>query len=127
MDVDQPTISDAELDVLKVLWQHGPSTVRDVNERLETQNRSWAYNTVLTLLSRLRDKGYVRSEKQGMAHVFEPIVSREKLLQQRLADLTDRVCDGTASPLLHALVEGHRFSPDEIKHFRQLLDELSDQ
>jgi len=117
-------ISDAELDVLKVLWEHGPATVREVEALLKRRRRRWAYNTVLTLLSRLRDKGYVKSDRSGVAHVFEPIVSRQQLLRHGLKDLADRVCDGTASPLVHALVEGQRFSPEEIARFRRLLNEL---
>jgi BlaI family transcriptional regulator, penicillinase repressor len=120
----KPPVSDAELTVLKILWQHGPGTVREINERLHTQQQQWAYNTVLTLLTRLRDKGYVTSKKTGVAHVFRAAVSREKLLRQRLTELADQVCDGTASPLVHALVQGRRFSSEEIEQFRQLLDQL---
>jgi predicted transcriptional regulator len=131
------------LDVLKVLWEHGPGTVREVEARLRRKRRRWAYTTVLTLLSRLRDKGCVASEKAaekpsdtgtekrgekggagGTALVFRAVMSREDLLRNGLTDLADRVCDGTASPLVHALVQGRRFSSEEIAHFRKLLDEL---
>ena len=117
-------ISDAELDVLKVLWKQGSATVREVNTHLRRRKRRWAYTTVATLLSRLRDKGYVASEKSGVAHVFRAVVSRDKLLRNRLAELTDRVCDGTASPLVHALIQGRKFSAEEIATLRQLIDEL---
>ena len=119
-----PTVSDAELDVLKALWEHGPATVRQVEARLRRRKRRWAYTTVLTLLSRLREKGYVASDTTGTAHVFRPAVSRDQLLRHGLSELADRICDGTASPLVHALVKGRRFSADEIAHFRKLLDEL---
>lgn len=119
-----PAISDAELDVLKVLWKDGPLTVREVNGLLRKKKRRWAYNTVLTLLSRLREKGYVASDKSGVAHVFRAAVSQETLLQHRLTELAERVCDGTASPLVHALVQGKRFSAREIREFRELLDRL---
>jgi len=117
-------ISDAELDVLKVLWKQGPATVREVNTQLRRCKRRWAYTTVATLLGRLRDKGYVESEKSGVAHVFRAVVSRDKLLRHRLAELTDRVCDGTTSPLVHALIQGRKFSAEEIATLRQLIDEL---
>lgn len=117
-------VSDAELEVLKVLWEAGPSTVREVAGVLRKQRRRLAYNTVLTLLSRLRDKGYVASDRRDAAHLFRPLVSREELVGSSLAALADRLCDGTASPLLHALVRGQRFSPDEIARFRELLNEL---
>lgn len=118
-------VSDAELDVLKVLWETGPSTVRDVAAALRRRRRRLAYNTVLTLLSRLREKGYVAADRGGTAHVFRPVVSRDELIGFSLASLADRVCDGTASPLVHALVRTHRFSADEIAHFRRLLDDLT--
>jgi len=118
-------VSDAELEVLKVLWAAGPVTVRDVAAALRRQRRRLAYNTVLTLLSRLRDKGYVVADRRDTAHVFRALVSRDDLLGSSLAALADRVCDGTASPLVQALVRGRRFTAAEIAHFRKLLDELS--
>jgi BlaI family transcriptional regulator, penicillinase repressor len=119
-----PSISETELDVLKALWELSAGTVREVQRALRAQGRRWAYTTVQTLLTRLAGKGIVASDKTGPAHVFRPAVSREQLLQQRLTDLADQLCDGTASPLLLALVEGHRFSPDEIDQFRRMLDQL---
>lgn len=126
-----PPVSDAELDVLKVLWERGPGTVRDVEAHLRRRKRRWAYTTVLTLLSRLRDKGYVASDKPdrggGAALVFRAAVSRDQLLRNGLTELADRICDGTASPLVHALVEGQRLSPDEIARLRRMLDEIEQQ
>lgn len=118
-------VSDAELEVLKVLWEAGPSTVRDVAAALRRQRRRLAYNTVLTLLSRLRDKGYVTADRRETAYLFRPVVTRDELLGFSLASLADRVCDGTASPLVSALVRGRRFSAEEIAHFRKLLDDLT--
>jgi len=123
--VPRSPVSDAELEVLKVLWAAGPATVRDVAAALKRQRRRLAYNTVLTLLSRLREKGYVAADRRDTAHLFRALVTRDELLGSSLAALADRVCDGTASPLVHALVRGQRFSPDEIKHFRKLLDDLT--
>jgi predicted transcriptional regulator len=120
----RPPISETELDVLKVLWDHGPATVRAINGRLRGMGRRWAYTTVLTLLSRLEGKGYVASDKSGIAHVFRPVVTRNKLLRQRLRDLASQLCEGTPVPLVHALVETHRFTAEEISQFRRLLDQL---
>src|SRR3984893_13743447 len=112
-----PPISETELEVLKVLWEQGPATVREVNALLRKQGRRWAYTTVLTLLQRLEAKGYVASDKSGMAHVFKPALSRDKLLHQRLKDLANQLCEGAATPLVLALVEGHRYTADEIQQF----------
>lgn len=118
-------VSDAELEALKVLWAAGPATVRDVAAALRKRRRRLAYNTVLTLLSRLRDKGYVAADRRDTAHLFRAVVTRDELLGSTLSALADRVCDGTASPLVLALVRGRHFSADEIKHFRRLLDDLT--
>jgi BlaI family transcriptional regulator, penicillinase repressor len=118
-------VSDAELEVLKELWAAGPATVRDVAAALRKRRRRLAYNTVLTLLSRLREKGYVTADRRDTAHLFRAVVTREELLGSSLTALADRVCDGTASPLVLALVRGQRFSADDIAYFRKLLDDLS--
>lgn len=125
MPRDRAPVSDAELEVLKVLWAAGPLTVRDVVAALRRQRRRLAYNTVLTLLSRLRDKGYVAADRRDTAHLFRPVVSREELIGSSLAAIADRVCDGTASPLVQALVRGQRFTQAEIAQLRKLISELS--
>jgi BlaI family penicillinase repressor len=120
----RPPVSDTELEVLKALWVKSAATVREVLEALAPQKR-WAYTTVQTLLLRLENKGYVRSHRSGVAHVFRPIVSREQLLQQNLHELAQRLCEGTASPLVMALVEGVRLTPEEVAELRRWLDEQS--
>jgi BlaI family penicillinase repressor len=127
VDERQYSIGEAELEVLKVLWEHGAGTVRQINARLEPRGHQWAYTTVQTMLHRLQGKGCVKSgrgDQGGVAHVFEATVTRDRLLSQRLRDLANQLCDGTASPLLLALVEGQRFTSEDIRHFRKLLDQL---
>jgi BlaI family penicillinase repressor len=124
VEARRPPISETELEVLKVLWEQGPGTVRAINALLRRQRRRWAYTTVLTLLQRLEAKGYVASDKGGVAHVFRPSVTRDKLLRLRLKDLANQLCEGTATPLVQALVEGQRFTDEEIQEFRRLLDRL---
>jgi BlaI family penicillinase repressor len=118
-------VSDAELEVLKVLWTAAPATVRDVVTALGKRRRRLAYNTVLTLLSRLREKGYVTADRRETAHLFRPLVTRDQLLGSTLSALADRLCDGTASPLVQALVRDQRLSSEEIADLRKLLDELT--
>jgi predicted transcriptional regulator len=118
---DRPGLSEAEMEVLKALWAHGPGTVRRVNEVLA--GRRWAYTTVLTLLQRLEAKGYAAREAAGVAHVFRAAVTREEVLERRLKETADELCDGSAAPLLLALVQGNTFSPEELARFRRLLDE----
>ena len=120
----KPTISESERDVLKALWDAGPGTVRDVAGRLRASGRDWAYTTVMTLLGRLETKGYVTSDKTGFAHVFRAAVSRDGVVQQRLEALAEEFCDGEQAPLVLALVQGQRFTPEELAEFRRLIDEL---
>ena len=127
MDARGATISEAELDVLKVLWERSSGTVREINEILHQQGRHWAYTTVQTLLQRLESKGHVRSDKSGPAHVYRAAVSRDDLLSRRLRELADQLCDGTPSPLLLALLGDSRLTSDDIKQLRQLLDQLEPQ
>lgn len=117
------SVSETEFEVLRVLWKHGPGTVRAIDGVLKEQGRSWAYTTVLTLLQRLQAKGYVSRETQGVAHVYRAAVTREKLLTTRLWELADRFTDGATTPIVQALVDGHRFTSDEIEQFRQLLNQ----
>jgi BlaI family penicillinase repressor len=120
-----PSVSDAELEVLKVLWDRGEGTVRDIEAQLRRRKRRWAYNTVLTLLSRLRGKGHVESDSTDTAaHVFRAVITREQLLTAGLSALADRVCDGTTSPLVRAFVQGRRLSSQDIAELRKLLDDL---
>jgi len=112
---------------MKALWAAGPGTVRELEARLRRKRRKWAYNTVLTLLTRLREKGYVAADKSDAAHVFQAVVSRDQLLRNGLSELAERMCDGTASPLLHALVDGRNLSPADIIELRKLLDAMEQQ
>ncbi len=118
-----PAVSDAELEVLKVLWAHGPATVRAVESRLG-RRKKWAYTTILTLLTRLREKGCVKQDRAADAHVFRAAITRDQLLGRRLKELAETVCDGTAGPLVHALVDSRRLTPEDIAALRQKLDEL---
>lgn len=118
------SIGDAELEVLKVLWEHGPNTVREVNGLLEAQGHTWAYTTVMTMLNRLREKGVVGAERVGNANRFKAVLSRDRIVRLELSKLMDRLCGGGASPLMLALVEEGRFDQREIAEFRALLDRL---
>jgi BlaI family penicillinase repressor len=120
---NQPGLSEAEVEVLKVLWDLGPSAVRAVNGELALRGRQWAYTTVSTLLLRLSTKGCVTSDSSSVPHVYRATVSREELVGRRLREAADELCDGDAVPLVMALVQKHRFKPDELARFQRLLDE----
>ena len=118
-----PAVSDSELEVLKILWALGPATVRDVEKHLG-RRKKWAYTTILTLLTRLREKGCVKQDRAADAHVFRAAITRQQLLGRRLKELAETVCDGTAGPLVQALVDTRHLTPDDVAALRKKLDEL---
>ncbi len=114
----------AELEVLKVLWDREPATVRDVLNALHSQGRDLAYTTVQTLLTRLESKGVVSSNKSGLAFVYKSAVSRERIAKQRLTRLLHQLYDGAAAPLVLHLMETEEFSQKEISELHSLIDRL---
>ena len=116
----------AELEVLKVLWDLGPRTVREVMNALHERDRNVAYTTVLTFLSRLEQKGFVTSDKTDMAYVYRPAVSRDGVAKSRLKSFLDQLYDGAAGPLVLQLIREENFSHEEITELQKLLDGLED-
>lgn len=114
----------AELEVLKALWDHGPATVRQVLNRLHEQGRKLAYTTVLTVLSRLEQKGFVASDKSGHAYVYRPAVTRDRVTKTRLRSLIEQLYDGAAAPLVLQLVREQKLSTAEIAELQKLIDQL---
>ena len=118
-----PKPTDAELEILQVLWRRGPSTVRQVFEELG-QVRLVGYTTVLKLLQIMTEKGLVTREYVERAHVYQARASEEYAQRRMVKDLLDRVFDGSAQKLvLHALT-AKKASPEELAQLRRLLDEL---
>src|SRR5215470_8715027 len=116
----KPTAS--ELEILRVLWERGPSTVREVYEAL-SPSKPIGYTTILKLLQIMTVKGTVRRDEDQRAHVYEACEPAEKTKRKLAADVLQRVFDGSASQLmLHALA-GRRGSKQEIEELRQLLDD----
>jgi BlaI family penicillinase repressor len=122
----RPEISDAERDVLQSLWEHGPGTVREVKERLRSRSPAWSRSTVITLLQRLEKKGFVASDRSDFAFVFRAVVSRDELTNQRMRQLADELYEGEAAPLLLAFARQQRFTPQELKELKGLIDSLAE-
>jgi BlaI family penicillinase repressor len=124
MDKIKAGLSEAEREALRVLWDHGPGTVRRLMERLTERGHRWAYSTVATLLRRLEGKGYSASESVGGSLLYRATVSREDLLERRLKDAAGELCDGAEAPLVFlALVQGNRFTTDELDRIRRIIDD----
>jgi len=109
----------AEVEILGILWTRGPSTVREVHERLGA-DRSVGYTGVLKLLQNMHAKGLVQRSQDGQAHVYEARESA-RMKRQLLGDLVQRVFAGSASQLVLHLLEDEKASPEEIEEIRQML------
>ena len=121
---EPPRPTDAELGILRVLWQRGPSTVREVQESLN-ESRPTGYTTVLKMLQIMTEKGLVRRDEQQRAHVYEAQFAQQQTQRQIVGDLLNRVFDGSASNLLmHALATKKGTSPEELSQIRDILDEF---
>jgi len=120
----QYDLGSSELEVLKVLWDEAPCTVREVLNHMHARGRRVAYTTVQTLLTRLEQKRFVRSNKTGLAHVFRPKVTRERVTKSRLKTLVDQLYDGAAGPLVLQLVQSERLKPHELEKLQELIESL---
>jgi BlaI family penicillinase repressor len=117
-----PEISEAEWDVMKVVWDHGPLTAGDVVNHLEGV-RAWAPRTVKTLLTRLVRKAAVSMEPDGPNRfVYRAKVSQTAVVRQESKTFLSRVFDGAVAPAVVHFLSHHKLSADEIKELRQILD-----
>jgi predicted transcriptional regulator len=118
-----PRPTDAELEILRVLWQRGPSTVRDVYDTLN-DTKATGYTTVLKMLQIMTDKGLVRRDEDQRAHVYEARVPQEQTQQQLVGDLLDRAFNGSASNLVMQALATKKTSTEELNKIREMLDEF---
>ena len=114
----------AELAVLKVLWEHGPATVREVLTRLHESGRQVAYTTVQTLLTRLEQKRFVTCDKSELAFVYRARLTRQRLTRSRLKSLVNQLYDGAAGPLVLQLIRMEHFTAPEIDELQKLIERL---
>jgi BlaI family transcriptional regulator, penicillinase repressor len=123
MTPDPINVTDAELSVLEVLWDKGPSTINELTEAIYPKKTTSRYATVQKLLERLEAKSCVSRDRAGFAHRFSASIERQELIGQRLQDVAEKLCDGSLTPLLLHLVESTRLSPQDRKRLRKLIDE----
>ena len=112
--------TDREQDIMNVLWDHGPLTAAEVRERLADD---LAYNTVLTILRILEDKGHVRHGERGRAHVYEATVERQEAATSAVRRLVRKVFRGSPELLLMQLAEDRELDDETVRRLREVLDE----
>jgi predicted transcriptional regulator len=116
-----PRPTDAELAILLVLWERGPSTVRDVHAALQDGT---GYTTILKLMQIMTDKGLVVRDESQRAHVYSARVAQQKTQRQLVADLVERAFGGSSAQLALQALATKRTSPEELAELRRFLDSL---
>ena len=119
----EPTKS--ELEILQVLWEHGPSTVRFVNDKLNEQKRAVQYTSTLKLMQIMADKGILLRDETNMKHVYSPAVEEQKTKGFLLERFVDTMYNGSASKLLMQLLGNKKTSKKELQEIRDLLNKLN--
>jgi BlaI family transcriptional regulator, penicillinase repressor len=117
----QPRPTDAELAILRVLWERGASTVRQVHEALAT--RETGYTTTLKLMQIMADKGLVKRNETSRTHVYSANAGQEQTQRQLVQDLADRAFGGSAAQLVLRALSADGASDDELKEIRKLIDD----
>ena len=121
-----PRPTDAELEILQVLWQRGPSTVREVNEVL-SERREVGYTTTLKLMQIMVEKGLARRNTETRVHVYTAAVE-EAATQQRLLDqFLDTAFRGSAANLIMQALGNHRASPEELDEIKELIRRMEEE
>ncbi len=118
--------TDSELEILQVLWQEGPCTVRQVNERL-AENRDVGYTTTLKLMQIMYEKGLLTRLEEARSHVYEANVSEEETQTTLLERFVDTAFRGSAGKLVMQALGNHKTTPAELDEIRKLLDQIEQQ
>ncbi len=117
----QPT--EVELRILRILWGQGPSTARQIHNRL-AEDRDTNYSTTVKMLSVMLDKGLVRRDETVRPQVFRSAATQQRTQQRMLKDLIQKAYDGSAGSLVLQALASQKASPEELAEIRQLLNEL---
>jgi BlaI family transcriptional regulator, penicillinase repressor len=116
------TLTEAELRLMDVLWEHGPSSVQQVLDALP-KKAQLAYNSVLTTIRILEKKGYVRHIKDGRAHIYRPLVEREEASRSEIRHLAHRFFKNSHEMLVLNILEERGVDAEELNRLRQLLEQ----
>lgn len=116
-----PTLTEAELRIMNVLWPQGSGTVQQVLEALQDKTEL-AYNSVLTTIRVLEKKGYVKHVKDGRAHVYVPVIERQEASRSEIRHLVNRFFKDSHEQLVLNILEDRGLDPEELKRLRKMLE-----
>ena len=124
MSREAPIPSNAELEILRILWRRGPSTVRDVHDELK-RDRDVGYTTVLKTMQVMAEKKIVTRDESERSHVYAPAVEEKSVKRRLVSELLDKAFDGSAAQLVMQALSDKRASPEDLRKIRKLLDETA--
>lgn len=117
----------SEMDVLQVLWQHGPSTVRFVHDTLNQQKEAVQYTSTLKLMQVMAEKGMLTRDESNMKHIYSTALEEDKTKGTLLSRFVDNMYNGSVSNLMMALLGNDKTSKQELKVLKEMLGKLDDQ
>jgi predicted transcriptional regulator len=119
----RPGPTDRELAILAVLWERGPSTVREVHETLHADAET-GYTTTLKLMQIMAEKGLLLRKDAGRRHIYKPAISQERTQKQVVGEMLEKVFAGSAEKLVMRALSAKKVSAKELKRIREMLDEI---
>jgi len=123
MKNETPKLTDAELEIMHVVWELDGATVRTVHDRLN-QRRTLAYTTVMTMMNILEEKGHLTRRKQGRAYRYEPVRPKSQVISGMVDDFVGKVFEGSARPLVLGLVKDRKLSEKDLEEIARLIKEV---
>ena len=120
-----PQISEAEFEVMKIVWRSAPINTNEITERL-LKTTTWSAKTIQALIKRLVTKGALTYEKQGRIFVYTPLVKENEYINQQSNSFLNRFYDGDISAMLSTYLENNQLSETELQHLRSILSKDSD-
>ena len=121
---DEIVPTKTELDVLRTLWQYGPSTVRFVHDKLNEQKEAVIYTSTLKLMQVMKEKGMLNRDESQMKHVYTPAMDESKVKGNMLGRFVDAIYDGSPSNLMMALLGNEKTSAEELNKIKEMLKKL---
>ena len=122
MKNETPKLTNAELEIMHVVWGFDGATVREVHERLN-QRRTLAYTTVMTMMNILEEKGHLTRHKQGRAYRYEPVRPKSQVISGMVDDFVGKVFEGSARPLVLGLVKERKLSKKDLEEIARMIRE----
>jgi BlaI family penicillinase repressor len=126
MSIKQIKPTESELEILRVLWERGEATVRDVHEEL-SKTKDAGYTTTLKLMQIMHEKGMVKRDESSKTHKYTPLISREKTQKQFVGKMIDTLFQGSSSQLVMQALGNHKASKEELDEIQKLIDNLKQQ